>query len=94
MGPIFKTVDTDYAAAYDSDYEKPVFLPNKSPKTAYLTQHFFRLLFFSHGPLKLPQKLIYSHQYRLQLQPIPPIIDPIMRITDVSIQLYYPACSF
>ena len=53
---MIQTADTDYAADYDTDYEKPIksrCFDQKSPKIAYLTLKNFQRLFYSHRAPKM-----------------------------------------
>jgi len=53
---MIQTADTDYAADYDIDYEKPInsrCFDQKSPKIVYLTLKNFRRSFFSHRAPKI-----------------------------------------
>jgi len=53
---MIQTADADYAADYDTDYEKLIksrCFDQKSPKIAYLTLTNFRRPFFSHRAPKI-----------------------------------------
>ena len=53
---MIQTVDTDYAADYDTDYEKPIksrCFDQKSSKIAYLTLKNFQKPFFGHQAPKM-----------------------------------------